>query len=127
MRHRIVLTAFLMLRSGSAVSAAATATISTPPKAKITTSSADATPLTPWGMKSLPSRFPHPGEAAGVNPSRKAAPSTRKTTTKVILISENQNSNSPKLPTLTRLIPVKTTMMISAKPHCGKPGMSVLR
>ena len=68
MRHTMVLIAWLTLRSGFAVSAAATATISMPPKAKATTSRPAATPETPVGMK--PSAKICAGGSAGVQPRR---------------------------------------------------------
>ncbi|SII05502.1 Uncharacterised protein [Mycobacteroides abscessus subsp. abscessus] len=46
-----------------------------------------------------------------------------KRATKATLMRENQNSNSPKLPEVVRLIAVKTIMMMSASTHCGTDGM----
>ena len=121
MRHTIVLIAWETLRSGFAVSAAATATISMPPKAKATTSRPAAMPGMPVGMN--PSAKSCAGGSAGVQPNRYAAPRTTKRTTKATLMSENQNSNSPKLPEVVRLIAVKTSMIAKAMTHWGTAGI----
>ncbi|SII05471.1 Uncharacterised protein [Mycobacteroides abscessus subsp. abscessus] len=68
MRQTIVLIALLTERLGSEVSAAATATISMPPKAKATTRRPAATPGMSVGMK--PSVKISAGGVAGVQPAR---------------------------------------------------------
>ena len=111
------------LRWGSSVSAAAMVTSSVPPNAKMTTRSAAATPVMPLGMKPPCSvRLLSPGEGAGSTPISSSTPTARNATTAATLRSANQNSVSPRVPTRTRLMAVKTAMKIRAQTHCGKEG-----
>ena len=108
---------------GSSVSAAAIVTSSVPPKAKTTTSRAEATPVRPLGMKPPCSvRLDSPGLGTSSAPISSSTPTTRNPTTAATLSSANQNSASPSVPTRTRLITVNTAMKISAHAHCGREG-----
>ncbi len=97
MRQATVRIARARLRSGSWVSAAATATISVPPKANTTTSSAAPMPARPLGAKPpCPNRLDRPGEGTpGSSPHSSAMPITMKATIAATLRMANQNSNSP--------------------------------
>ena len=110
---------------GFSVSAAATLTISVPPKAKITTNSAVAMPPSPAGAKSAV-MLARPGDAtSGSKPSSSAAPTPRNSRIAATLRMANQNSNSPKLLTPARLMAVNTTMKIRARAQTGITGHTV--
>src|SRR6476620_5191060 len=126
MRHSTVRTAFFTLRAGSAVSAAATETISVPPNANATTKSAVAIPAKPLGANPAPVKLDSPGDwTPGSQPKSRAAPTRRNPTMAATLSSANQNSNSPKFFTLVRFTAVSTTMNTKAISHTGSAGKMV--
>ncbi len=126
MRHSTVRTAFFTLRAGSAVSAAATETISVPPNANATTNSAVAIPAKPLGANPSPVKLDRPGDCTpGSQPKSRAAPTSRNPTIAATLSRANQNSNSPKFFTLVRFTAVSTTMNTKAISHTGRAGKMV--
>ena len=115
------------LRSGSSVSAAATATISVPPNANTTTSRAAPIPARPAGAKPpCAVKLDRPGEAtSGNQPSSRATPTRMKATIAATLMIANQNSNSPKLRTPSRLTTVNAAMNSSASAGTDNEGQRV--
>lgn len=86
-----------MLLDGSSDSAAAIATISVPPKAKMTISRAPAMPAIPVGKKPpLSTRLETPAAGCpGMSPKIARAPTTRNAMIANTLIAANQYSKRP--------------------------------
>lgn len=127
MRQATVRMVRARLRPGSAVSAAATATISVPPKANTTTSNAEPIPARPFGAKPpFWVKLDSPGDATpGNQPASNATPISRNTTIASTFRMANQNSNSPKLRTPSRLIAVNVAMNSNESNGTGNAGQTV--
>ena len=117
MRHATVRMAVATLFCGSAVSPAAIATISVPPKEKITISRPAPTPAIPVGAKSW--KLDSPPSWPGITPKSIRMPTTRNARITPTLRNANQNSNSPYLLTANMLMTVKTAMKIRLSTHVG--------
>ena len=130
------LVALGMVRRGSSVSPAVTPMSSVPPKLNITTHSAMSRPvhwpsavccITPCGknppssVNQLANDAAMPDSVGNAN-AITAKPPRIIAMTAAILMMANQNSNSPKRLTPSRLIEVMSTRKNAADTHCGMNG-----
>lgn len=108
--------------AGSALSAAAIVTISAPPNAKITTTTAPRIDPNPLGANPpCATRFDSPPVSPGHSPATHSSPRMMNDTMAATLMPENQNSNSPNHLTEIRLVAVITTISSMAMTHSGSP------
>ncbi len=123
MRQKTVRIAFGTSRRGFFASPAATPTSSVPWKenpATMKTEMIETQP--PWNTSSRFSQLLSPGELSPRMPKIISTPAIRKSTTALTLISESQNSDSPKDFAERALSPVSTSRKNPAHTHPGTPG-----